>query len=93
MSEKLKKGVAMDKKSVKVIEKEEISQVAKESIKEPMPTLIKFNEFLNSMVKAKNYLPETLGGFATWMKREGLPKSLSFKRWKELLDEYSTRKV
>ena len=56
-------------------------------------TLIKFSEFLYTVSKSEEYLPETLGGFAYFMKREGVPKSLPFSKWKELLDNYTKREV
>jgi hypothetical protein len=58
-----------------------------------MPVMIKFNEFLSSVSKSRKFLPETIGGFVAWMKREGVPKSLPFNRWKELLEKYSKRIV
>ena len=69
----------------------EILEVQKEP--ESVPVMIKFNEFLSSISKSREFLPETIGGFVFWMKREGVPKSLPFNRWKELLVEYSIRKT
>jgi hypothetical protein len=60
---------------------------------EEMPTMIKINEFLSSVSKSKNFLPETIGGFINWMKQSGIPKALPFTRWKELFEEYSKRIV
>jgi len=81
---KAKKEVTMEKKL-------EILEVQKEP--ESVPVMIKFNEFLSSISKSREFLPETIGGFVFWMKREGVPKSLPFNRWKELLVEYSIRKT
>ncbi len=58
-----------------------------------LPTKIKFNEFLSGIQKAREFLPETVGGFIAWMKREGVPKSLPYNRWRELLVEYTKRKT
>ena len=75
----------------------EISESQKEPesvpIREEMPVMIRFNEFLSSISKSRAFLPETIGGFVSWMKREGVPKSLPFNRWKELLITYSKRIV
>jgi hypothetical protein len=88
---KAKKEVTMEKKP-------EILEVQKEPESVPIrreetPVMIKFNEFLSSISKSREFLPETIGGFIFWMKREGVPKSLPFNRWKELLVEYSIRKT
>ena len=88
---KAKNEVAMEKKP-------EILEVQKEPksvpiSREEMPVMIKFNEFLFTISKSKEFLPETIGGFVAWMKRNGVPKSLPFNRWKELLVEYSIRKT
>jgi hypothetical protein len=81
---KAKKEVAMEKKP-------ETLEMRKEP--ESVPVMIKFNEFISSVSKSKSreFLPETIGGFVFWMKREGVPKSLPYERWKELLVEYSKR--
>lgn len=86
------------------IENQEVSEVLKAPevpqevpkapiSREEMPTMIKFNEFLSSVSKSREFLPETIGGFVSWMKREGMPKALPFTRWKELFVEYSKRIV
>jgi len=79
------------KSEVTMEKKPEILEVQKEP--ESVPVMIKFNEFLSSISKSREFLPETIGGFVFWMKREGVPKSLPFNRWKELLVEYSIRKT
>ena len=92
----------MTERKAKKSEKSEIVMEKQPEVKEPLPPYvsreeqpakIKFNEFLNSISKSREFLPETIGGFVSWMRREGIPKSLSFDRWKELLVEYSQRKV
>jgi hypothetical protein len=52
---------------------------------------VRFNEFLSSL--KNSYLIETIGGFVNWMKRNGIPKSLTSVQWKEKLEEYINRKV
>ncbi len=71
----------------------EVKEPVSLPVREEMPVMIKFNEFLFSISKSREFLPETIGGFVAWMKREGVPKSLPYNRWKELLVEYSKRKV
>ena len=56
-------------------------------------SLIKFDELLSIIVKSRKFLPETVGGFTFWMKRSGVPKSLTFEKWNELFSEYRIREV
>jgi len=92
MTTKKKSEVSMEKKL-----EPEISESQKEpesvTIREEMPVMIKFNEFLSSISKSRAFLPETIGGFVSWMKRSGIPKSLPYSRWLDLIKEYATRKV
>jgi hypothetical protein len=93
MTTKKKSEVSMEKKLEPEISE---SQKEPESVpisREEMPVMIRFNEFLSSISKSRAFLPETIGGFVSWMKREGVPKSLPFNRWKELLITYSKRIV
>jgi len=58
---------------------------------EPVPSLVKIEEFLKSI--SKSYAIESLGGFAYWIKREGAPPKWPFQMWKNKLDEYLGRKI
>lgn len=82
----------MEKKLESEIEPEKgLESVSSESLE--MPVLIKFNEFIYTVSKSREFKPETIGGFVYWMKREGIPKSLPFDRWKDKLEKYSKRIV
>ena len=57
----------------------------------PVPPMIKIEEFL-ALIKGK-YHVESIGGFASWMKKTGMPRKLSFIRWGEKFNEYLKRRV
>lgn len=58
---------------------------------EPVPSLVKIEEFLKSI--SRSYGIESLGGFVNWIKREGAPPKWPFQMWKNKLDEYLGRKI
>ena len=59
---------------------------------EPMPTMIRLTEFLNSEPIRKAHKVETLGGFLNWVKNRSAAK-LPFDGWNKLLEQFSSRIV
>jgi hypothetical protein len=69
----------------------ESSDTAIQASEEEIPQFIKIEEFLSSV--SRKYPIESLGGFVSWIKKDGMPRKLPFNKWKELLDTFRQRKV
>jgi|GEM_PF-6651960 len=69
----------------------EILEVKAEPVSEPLPSLISQEEFFMQASKTSHIA--TLGGFYSWLKREGVCSKLPLAKWQQMLSEFKERKV